>query len=65
VFSSGPIGQEPPCGKPRPMGIMRKQREVAMIPEGSRSQPGMLMGVGPGLCGVWTSESTYCRHLGA
>jgi hypothetical protein len=29
-------------------GYYEEAREVSLIPEGSRSQPGMLMGVGPG-----------------
>src|SRR5215204_5759889 len=32
------------------MGIMRKSGEGQIMPEGSLSQPGVLMGVGPGLC---------------
>ena len=34
------------------MGIRRKSGEVVIISAGSRSQPGTLMGVGPGLCGL-------------
>jgi hypothetical protein len=34
------------------MGIMGNLRKVSIIPEGSRSQSGMLKGVGPGLCGL-------------
>src|SRR3712207_4315455 len=34
------------------MGIMRNSGKVGLIPLGSRSQPGMLVGVGPGLCGL-------------
>jgi hypothetical protein len=30
------------------MGIMRQLVEVVIIPEGSRSEPGTLIGVGPG-----------------
>jgi hypothetical protein len=30
---------------------MRRPDEVTIIPEGSRYQPGTLMGVGPGRCG--------------
>jgi hypothetical protein len=39
-------------------GYYEEAREVSLIPEGSRSQPGMLMGVGPGLCSVRTSENS-------
>ena len=37
---------------------------MQVILEGSRLEPGMLMGVGPGLCRMWASEnSTSSRHL--
>ena len=39
-------------------GYYEEAREVSLIPEGSRSQPGMLMGVGRGLCSVRTSENS-------
>jgi hypothetical protein len=42
-------------------GYYEEAREVSLIPEGSRSQPGMLMGVGPGLCSVRTSENSSSR----
>ncbi len=48
-------------------GYYEEAREVSLIPEGSRSQPGMLMGVGPGLCGLprivvrRTSENSSSR----
>jgi hypothetical protein len=41
--------QEPPCGKPRPMGIMRKSGEVSIIPRKKPISAGTVIGVGPGL----------------
>jgi hypothetical protein len=48
LVSLGPIGQEPPCRRARPMSITRKPGKVDK-PEGSRSQPVGLVGAGPGL----------------
>ena len=33
--------------------------EVVIIPEGSRSEPGALMGVGPGPCGIRCSSTSF------
>jgi hypothetical protein len=40
-------GQEPPSSMALPALYYE---EVVIIPEGSLSEPGALMGVGPGLC---------------
>src|SRR5215208_6670420 len=47
----GLINHQPPCCGARPSGIIRKREEVTIILKDSRSQPGRLRGVGPGLCG--------------
>ena len=49
LVSLGPIGQEPPCRRARPMSITRKPGEGQIMPEGSRSQSGGLVGAGSGL----------------
>jgi hypothetical protein len=48
-------------------GYYEEAREVAIIPEGSQSEPGTLIGVGPGLCelprtytlGRWVNRRFY------
>jgi hypothetical protein len=42
-------GQEPPSSMALPALYYE---EVVIIPEGSLSEPGALMGVGPGLCKI-------------
>src|SRR5215213_8492742 len=49
AHSPGSINHQPPCSGARPPGIMAKPEEVSKILEGSRTQPGTFMGVGPGL----------------
>ena len=52
THSPAPIGLQPPYRVARPMGIMRKSGKSDITLQGSRSQPGSLMGVGPGLCRI-------------
>src|SRR5215218_9146933 len=47
----GLITHQLPCCGARPSGIIRKREEVTIIRKDSRSQPGTLRRVGPGLCG--------------
>src|SRR5215212_5492026 len=58
-----PINPQPPCCGARPIGIMKKPDEVTIIPEGSRSQPGPLMGVGPGPCVLPSTPSMRSSQI--
>src|SRR5215213_10048615 len=45
------ISHQLPCCGARPSGFIRKREEVTIKLKDSRSQPGTLRRVGPGLCG--------------